>query len=262
MLNKKWMILSLLIGNIFLISIAMSGPMYIDAVTQNLLTRTLTDSYRETGVYPALYTMESTAPKGEKDSIGYTEYMQAKSDIQALPEMVGTAALYETEFTWTEDYTGKTTSDREDNSTSVNLYVSMMTGLEEHMELISGEGLSAEPDEEGVYNALISRTAFVRKRLLIGVYRDKLNVAKSAVNHSVYGIGSGSADTNNLNRCKIRSLKFEFQHKASPSLMIVILLSSAKQTAEAVCQASGERFFIRQALFNGSKNQIHKSHRA
>ena len=33
MLNKKWMILSLLIGNIFLISIAMSGPMYIDAVT-------------------------------------------------------------------------------------------------------------------------------------------------------------------------------------------------------------------------------------
>ena len=49
MLNKKWMILSLLIGNIFLISIAMSGPMYIDAVTQNLLTRTLTDSYRETG---------------------------------------------------------------------------------------------------------------------------------------------------------------------------------------------------------------------
>ena len=168
MLNKKWMILSLLIGNIFLISIAMSGPMYIDAVTQNLLTRTLTDSYRETGVYPALYTMESTAPKGEKDSIGYTEYMQAKSDIQALPEMVGTAALYETEFTWTEDYTGKTPSDREDNSTSVNLYVSMMTGLEEHMELISGEGLSAEPDEEGVYNALISRTAFVRKRLLIG----------------------------------------------------------------------------------------------
>ena len=168
MLNKKWMILSLLIGNIFLISIAMSGPMYIDAVTQNLLTRTLTDSYRETGEYPALYTMEASMPKGSKDSAGYTEYMQAQADMEALPESVGTAALYETEFTWTEDYSGKPLSDRADGSNSVNLYLSMMTGLEDHMELMEGETLSAAPDEEGVYNALVSRTAFVRKRLLLG----------------------------------------------------------------------------------------------
>lgn len=168
MLNKKWMILSLLIGNIFLISIAMSGPMYIDAVTQNLLTRTLTDSYRETGEYPALYTMEANISKGKKDSTSALEYAQAKADMEALPEMVGTPALYETEFTWSEDYSAKTTSDREDGSASVNLYLSMMTGLEDHIDLISGETLSATPDSDGVYNALVSRTAFVRKRMLMG----------------------------------------------------------------------------------------------
>lgn len=168
MLNKKWMILSLLIGNIFLISIAMSGPMYIDAVTQNLLTRTLTDSYRETGEYPALYTMEANISKGKKDSTSAIEYAQAKADMEALPEMVGTPALYETEFTWSEDYSAKTTSDREDGSASVNLYLSMMTGLEDHIDLISGETLSATPDSDGVYNALVSRTAFVRKRMLMG----------------------------------------------------------------------------------------------
>ena len=168
MLNKKWMILSLLIGNIFLISIAMSGPMYIDAVTQNLLTRTLTDSYRETGEYPALYTMESDLSKGKKDSTSAVEYAQAKADMEALPDMVGTPALYETEFTWSEDYSAKTTSDREDGAASVNLYLSRMTGLEEHIDLIAGEKLSATPDSEGVYNALVSRTAFVRKRMLLG----------------------------------------------------------------------------------------------
>jgi len=168
MLNKKWMILSLLIGNIFLISIAMSGPMYIDAVTQNLLTRTLTDSYRETGEYPALYTMESSISKGKKDSTSALEYAQAKADMEILPELVGTPALYETEFTWSEDYSAKTTSDREDGSASVNLYLSKMTGLEDHIDLISGETLSATPDSEGVYNALVSRTAFVRKRMLMG----------------------------------------------------------------------------------------------
>ena len=74
MLNKKWMILSLLVGNLFLISIAMSGPMYIGAVTQNLLTRSLSDSYRATGEYPALFTLESGLHKGSRDAAANRHY--------------------------------------------------------------------------------------------------------------------------------------------------------------------------------------------
>ena len=37
MLNKKWMVLSLLVGNILLISIAASNPMYTDAVLKRTL---------------------------------------------------------------------------------------------------------------------------------------------------------------------------------------------------------------------------------
>ena len=168
MLNKKWMILSLLIGNVFLISIAMSGPMYVDAVTQNLLTRTLTDSYRETGEYPALFTMEAGITKGGHDSASYQKYLAAEADMAALPETLGTAALYETEYSCVANYSAKTTSGREDESDTVNLSIAMLTGLEDHIELVEGNIYSAEPDSEGVYDALISRTAFVRKRLVMG----------------------------------------------------------------------------------------------
>ena len=168
MLNKKWMILSLLIGNVFLISIAMSGPMYIDAVTQNLLTRTLTDSYRETGEYPALFTMEAGITKGGHDSASYQKYLAAEADMAALPETLGTAALYETEYSCVTNYSAKTTSGREDESDTVNLSIAMLTGLEDHIELVEGNIYSTEPDSEGVYDALISRTAFVRKRLVMG----------------------------------------------------------------------------------------------
>lgn len=168
MLNKKWMILSLLIGNVFLISIAMSGPMYIDAVTQNLMTRTLTDSYRETGEYPALFTMEASLTKGKRDSASFQEYMDAEADMAALPETLGTAALYETEYSCADSYTAKSTAGREDESETVNLSVAMMTGLENHIELVEGSVYSDEPDEDGVYDALISRSAFVRKRLVLG----------------------------------------------------------------------------------------------
>ena len=41
MLSKKWMILSLLIGNILLISIASGNPMYTHAVFQRTITKNL-----------------------------------------------------------------------------------------------------------------------------------------------------------------------------------------------------------------------------
>ena len=41
--SKKWMVISLLIGNILLISIAASSPMYSDAVLQRMLTKDLAE---------------------------------------------------------------------------------------------------------------------------------------------------------------------------------------------------------------------------
>ena len=98
MLNKKWMILSLLIGNLFLISIAMSGPMYIGAVTQNLLTRSLSDSYRATGEYPALFTLESSLHKGSRDAAANCQYYEAQQDMAQLEQRLNTPALYSTEY--------------------------------------------------------------------------------------------------------------------------------------------------------------------
>ena len=168
MLNKKWMILSLLIGNIFLISIAMSGPMYIDAVTQNLLTRTLSDSYRETGDFPSLFTMNATLSKGDHTTASYIKYTEAEADMAALTERLNTPALYETEFSYADSYNANVISDRADSAETANLSVAMMTGLEDHAVLVSGEMYSAQPDADGIYNAIISRSALVRKRLMMG----------------------------------------------------------------------------------------------
>ena len=41
LLNKKWMAVSLLIGNILLVAIASSGPMYSQAALQRMLNRDL-----------------------------------------------------------------------------------------------------------------------------------------------------------------------------------------------------------------------------
>lgn len=167
MLNKKWMILSLLIGNVFLISIAMSGPMYTRAVTQNLLSRTLSDSYAETGVYPSLFTLDVSLSSGDPESRAVLRYIQARDDIALLPEKTNTPALFTTEYSTVSDFTAAPEVVREDNSPSVKLSVSTLTDLDQHITLVAGNTWSTTPDENGIYDVLISRSAFVRKRLIM-----------------------------------------------------------------------------------------------
>lgn len=168
MLNKAWMILSLLIGNVLLISIAMSNPMYTRAVTQNLLTRTLTDAYAETATYPGIATMEGTLTKAKGDSSATQAYRAAEVDILALPARINTPALYEIAFHCVEDLSGTPFVNRSDEAATVKLTVAAMTGLTEHIDLVEGDIYSAEPDADGVYDVLIGKTAFIRKNLVLG----------------------------------------------------------------------------------------------
>lgn len=51
MLNKKWLMAALLIGNILLVSIAASSPMYTKAALERMLSNTFTDYVEENGRY-------------------------------------------------------------------------------------------------------------------------------------------------------------------------------------------------------------------
>lgn len=54
LLHKKWMVVSLLIGNVLLIAIACSNPMYKNASLQRTLTKSFGDYIEKEGVYPEL----------------------------------------------------------------------------------------------------------------------------------------------------------------------------------------------------------------
>ncbi len=168
MLNKAWMILSLLIGNVLLISIAMSNPMYTRAVTQNLLTRTLSDAYIQTAAYPGYATMEGSLTKSKGDSNATKAYRAAEEDIAALPGRINTPALYETAFKSVEDLSGTPISPRSDEGSAVKVTIAAMSGMTDHVKLIEGSAYSTEPDADGVYDVLIGRTAFIRKNLVLG----------------------------------------------------------------------------------------------
>ena len=53
-LHKKWMAISLLIGNILLVAIAVSHPMYQDASRNRMLTDEFTNYMKDNNAYPMM----------------------------------------------------------------------------------------------------------------------------------------------------------------------------------------------------------------
>lgn len=167
MLNKKWMILSLLLGNLFLISIAMSGPMYIDAVTQNLLTEDLADQLRSTGSHPAVFSLEMTLNSGKREGSAWEKYCDAALEMAAIPEETDTPVYAVTELSRVEDITVFPAVSREDTGSS-RVSLAKLTGLKDHIVLTEGTVFSDVPDDRGVYDVLIGRTALIRKHFYPG----------------------------------------------------------------------------------------------
>ena len=84
MLNKKWMVLALLIGNILLVSITAGNPMYTQAVLQRTLTQSLQDYLAENNAYPGLALMRTNGRT--KDPAGMKAYAR---EAEGCSEAVG-----------------------------------------------------------------------------------------------------------------------------------------------------------------------------
>ena len=162
MFSKKWMVLSLLIGNILLISIASSNPMYMQAVLQRTLTQNLEAYLEEYNAYPG-------TAKLRLDSFSSTPELFAKYDreAQGMSEAFGVDVINQFRFIRTVATKGML-SDLRADAESLRVGISMLSELDSHIELIAGSGYSAEPDADGVYDAIVSERGMMEMRLLLG----------------------------------------------------------------------------------------------
>ena len=162
MLSKKWMVLSLLIGNILLVGITAGNPMYTQAVLQRTLTRSLEAYLEETNVYPGLMTMRSGS-----NTRSLPKLMDYDAKIQVLPERFGIDAVETVRYVGTGDTRVNLDMQRGKGGT-VTMCIATLSDLENHIELVGGDMFSAGPGEDGVIDAIVSERAMIDKDLLLG----------------------------------------------------------------------------------------------
>lgn len=159
--NKKWLIASLLIGNILLVAIAAASPMYTKAALQRMLTRTMSDYAQETGHYPTTLYMYSSSMSGHKGLEADEQRIASMQEILGVEPMMLLHNRYISNVEFKPEL--QRTSDD-----PVLARIGTMKDMPEHIEIVSGQMYAEQIGEDGVVDAIVSEMALVELGLMQG----------------------------------------------------------------------------------------------
>lgn len=213
MLNKKWMVLSLLIGNILLISIACVNPMYTQAVLQRMLTRNLYGYMEETNRYPGTVSVQASLDTRDNMVTNRPAFEKALSNYEHVPEWYGVEAKERTSLYSISNVSALHDVVRNEKSASVEIQLSAMQDMEAHSALVGGRMFADKVTDDGIIEVIVSQNAMVKLDLLIDetltlkklTYPDGtpicikiVGVFKNSAPDDIYWVRTPNSYTNNV----------------------------------------------------------------
>ena len=161
MLNKRWMILSLLIGNLLLVSITCTNPMYTRAVLQRMLISDFANDLEESNTYPTTLTVTSSPPLANIDQISDADAAVDEAIADYNLPLLEKIRLYSTKSL---SIAPRLAREEMEHKT---MLMSAMSDLPEHVEIVAGRMYSSEPDADGVIDVIVSERCLVNMNLLV-----------------------------------------------------------------------------------------------
>lgn len=167
MLNRKWIVICLLIGNILMISVAAANPMYTDAIQIKSLKREISNYIEEKNDYPGTITVDSALEVNGGDSniesfnevLDTFEGMEKKFNIDTLGK------IYHYYLPKTDGFTENIYGTVHKK---IELAIGYMSDFPEHIKIVSGEMYGDSINTDGAIEAVISQKALVKHKLIIG----------------------------------------------------------------------------------------------
>lgn len=165
--SKKWMVISLLIGNLLMIAIAAASPMYSQAVLQRTLTRNLSDYYVERNSYPGLMVLRGSYAAAGKKEEEFQKIDRAGRMMEELREELDVPAL----FIVTQYYKGNVKAIHEvpveGRKNELSLRIAAYTDQVDHIKMVNGEMYSGEL-EDHTFDVIVNERTFVDQNLMLG----------------------------------------------------------------------------------------------
>lgn len=165
LLHKKWMVISLLIGNILLIAIACSNPMYQGAALQKTLASKLDQYIQTENANPGVLSFVANMRGQDKQE---EEYMRLKSAADGAAERLDVVQDELISFHQSAKTRGYYVGDRKTNAMSKTLRLSSLSELDKHITMLSGECYKEQAASDGALEAIISQRSMSKLDLVVG----------------------------------------------------------------------------------------------
>lgn len=173
LLNKKWLILSIIIGNILLVGIASCNPMYSKAALQKMLTNSMGSYLEEKNVYPGILKVDtrlSNTLLKSNTSKYFQDYLAVNDTVET---MFGESATYKVAFYENNSATNAKYEVSRTTLGDLTVKVASLTGLEDKAEIISGRMYQEGIDSDGCLECIVNEKAYLSKSFVVG---DKIEV--------------------------------------------------------------------------------------
>ncbi len=162
LMHKKWMVLCLLIGNILLIAVATSYPLYRVSSFQKMLTDEFVNYKEEERQWPSVFSVSYSILKGGGKT-GFATMEEAA--LNAAKEL--NVDLLDTVVTYRLSTQKTTPSVVRDDDDTKRITLASISNMEEHVEILYGRYPSDEMDEEGFLEVMVSDEAMVEQDILL-----------------------------------------------------------------------------------------------
>lgn len=162
LLHKKWIVFCVLIGNILLIAVMVSQPMYRASAFQRMLVDEFAKFWETTEKWPASF-------QAKEETISKITSMKIEDTKAAVDEVIEQVGVPVKEYVvWyeTKPMSGTANIIR-DNQKTKSLQLAAVSNMEEHVEMVTGRLPSTQVTEDGYLEVMASEAAMVQMDLLL-----------------------------------------------------------------------------------------------
>ncbi len=195
--NKKWMILSLLLGNLLMIAIAASTSMYSNAALQRMLTNDLSEYLVEHNKYPGTVIVSYDC-RGFGE-LKESEYVKVDLGPELLKNWMKEMDINILRMGIHYEKTGVIANHEhmvEDAKNSLRLRLTGYSDLGNYVHMLSGE-MYTDQLEDNTFDVIVNENTFVTQKLMLGE-KLQLSALKDAAGNPYYARVAGVFECNDV----------------------------------------------------------------
>jgi len=162
MWNNKWMIISLLIGNILLCSMVSSIPMYSDAILNRMITKKFVQAQEVSNSHPMTAEM-----KFNSTGYGVEPFPEIEKQVNGIPGEFGLGLTQKVISYYTIAQNTKPVIERSTTVEKKKAQLMFMSDFADHIKITSGR-MYGNALVDGVIEVVVSENTLVEQDLIVG----------------------------------------------------------------------------------------------